>query len=451
MAKNKWFGTDGIRGVANEFPMTPEFVSKLAMAVAELVCLDKKKVAIAKDTRISCDMLEAALISGFTAKGVDVIRLGVLPTPAVTTFVSELEVDVALMITASHNPYHDNGIKFITKGGDKFDDDIAEAIENLIEDDNFKFDKDKVGEIYNDYSIKDKYIKSAYKKFAQISLEGLKIVVDCANGVFYDILPKVLRKFGAEVFELGVEPDGFNINRDCGSQHPQKMSDMVKSKKADLGIAVDGDGDRVKIADDKGRLIKGEQLMAFLAKFLEENGENKGRPIASTKLSNTALERYVVDVLNLEYLSTDVGERPIIKILKKKGGIFGGEESGHILLLDYAKSGDAMMTALKVLQGLSRFGKKASKIFPLFKEDFTYFENYSVSSAAKVKKITRKTELKELLAELSNKIAGHGRVVIHPSGTEPKIRIWVCGDDEAMVNGFGQQLWDLIEKLSAES
>ena len=451
MAKNKWFGTDGVRGVANEFPMTAEFAMKLAFATAEIVCKNEKKVAIAKDTRISGDMIEAALVAGFTAKGVDVVRLGVLPTPAVTTFVSDLNVDMALMITASHNPYYDNGIKLINNTGDKLADELTLEIERLIEKNEFVFDKDKLGKVFEDYSIEEKYKQIAMKMFEnKQNLAGMKIVVDCANGVFSNILPEVLQKLGAEVFVLGNKPDGYNINRDCGSQHPNLMLEEIKKRNADLGIAVDGDGDRIKVGDNNGKLIKSEQLMAFIATYLENVGENKKRAFASTKLSNTALERYISQNLGLKYVSTGVGERPVIKALKEEGGVIGGEESGHIVLLDYSKSGDAMMTFLKVLQGLKFEGKKASEIFPLFKDDFLYFENYKTKNNAQVKEITQNDELKNLFEDLNAKISGHGRVVIHPSGTEPKIRVWVCGDDEKIVSECGKMLWNKIEELACE-
>ncbi len=449
MTKNKWFGTDGVRGVANEFPMTADFALKLGIAAAELVCTQYKKVAIAKDTRISGDMLEAALTAGFTAKGVDVIRLGVIPTPAVTTFVENLSVDMAVMITASHNPYQDNGIKLIAANGDKFSDDTTAAIEALIEKDEFAFVPDELGRVSDDDSIKEKYMQIAYNMFTeQTPLQGKKIVVDGANGCFSEILPEVLRHLGAEVISLGITPDGRNINRACGSQHVEALLATVKEQQADLGVAVDGDGDRIKFCDNEGRLVKSEHLMAFLASYLEKIGENKGRPFASTKLSNTALERYITQVLGLKYLSTGVGERAVIKALKEEGGVIGGEESGHIVLLDYAKSGDAMMTALTAIKGIIASGQKVSDIFPLFADDFLYFENFKTATTAMVKEIANHPELQDLVKELSNKIENQGRVVIHPSGTEPKIRVWVCGADEKLVNDCGQKLWAKIENLS---
>lgn len=450
MTKNKWFGTDGVRGVANEFPMTADFALKLAYAVAETVCHKHKKVAIAKDTRISCDMLEASLIAGFTAKGVDVVRLGIIPTPAVTTFVNELGVDMAVMITASHNPYHDNGIKLITADGDKFSDETTSKLEELIEKNEFSFDKNAFGRIYEDLSVKQKYIQTALNMFGKNQmLKGYKIVVDCANGCFFDILPQVLQQLGAEVVSLSVLPNGININKDCGSQHIETMLADVKKQHADLGIAVDGDGDRIKLCDDKGNLIKSEHLMAFLAQYMQQIGENKNRAFASTKLSNTALERYITQELGLKYISTGVGERAVIKALKENGGVIGGEESGHIVLLEYSKSGDAMMTALMAIKGIIDSGKKSSTIFPLFKDDFLYFENYKTKDSAQVKTIANHPDLRQLVNELSLRIDGQGRVVIHPSGTEPKIRIWVCGSNQADVCNYGKMLWSMIENLSA--
>ena len=450
MAKNKWFGTDGVRGVANEFPMTADFAMKLGMAAAGLVCKNRNRVAIAKDTRISGDMLEATLIAGFTARGVDVVRLGVVPTPAVTTFVAELNVDMAVMITASHNPYYDNGIKLIGADGDKFSDETTAELEKLIEKEEFVFDKNKLGRVWDDFSIKEKYEQIALDMFDdKTSLKGMKIVVDCANGCFSGILPDVLQKLGADVVVCGVEPNGYNINNDCGSQHPEVMLELVKKHKADMGIAVDGDGDRIKVADNEGNLIKSEQLMAFLLQYMESCGENKGRCFASTKLSNTALERFVTQKLGLKYVSTGVGERAVIKALKDCGGAIGGEESGHIVLLDYARSGDAMMTFLKFVQGVIASGKKVAQNFPLYKDDFLYFQNFKVATMASVKEITAKTDLHNLVKQLENNMKNCGRVVIHPSGTEPKIRIWVCGNDEAKVADCGQKLWSMIEKLNS--
>ena len=447
MATNKWFGTDGVRGAANEFPMTADFALKLGCAAAELICTQRCRVAIAKDTRISGDMLEAALTAGFTAKGVDVVRLGIVPTPAVTTLAGQLDVDMAVMITASHNPYQDNGIKLISPDGSKFSDETTAALEMMILNNAFSFDGRKIGRVIEDKTAGERYEQAALNMFSGLDLKGMKIAVDCANGCFSGILPNVLQRLGADIVVLGTTPDGMNINRDCGSQHPEALMDLVKEQHADLGIATDGDGDRIKICDDSGRLVKSDQLLAFLAEYLQKTGENQLRPIVSTKLSNTGLERYITKILGLPYFITPVGERHVISRLRDEGGVCGGEESGHLVLLDYAQSGDAMMAALKVLQGIAASGKKASEIFPLFEEDFVFFENYKVADNAQVKTTAGDPTLKVLVDKFAQDMAGHGRVVIHPSGTEPKIRIWVCGDDEAKVKACGQALWNKIDDL----
>ena len=247
---------------------------------------------------------------------------------------------------------------------------------------------------------------------------------------------------------LGANPDGYNINKDCGSQHVGLMCDEVKKCGADLGIAVDGDGDRIKICDNEGKIIASDQLIAFLAKYLQTTGANKSKPVVSTKLSNTGLERYITKELGLEYFITGVGERNVIKTLKEKGGVVGGEESGHIVLLDYAKSGDALMTALTTIKGIVDSAKKVNKIFPLFEEDYLYFENFATKNTAMVKEIVVNDELVKVLDEVSQKMKNHGRVVIHPSGTEPKIRVWVCGNNKELVESCGKKLWDKIESLA---
>ncbi len=449
MADNKWFGTDGVRGVANQFPMTIEFATKLACAAAELICINHKKVAIAKDTRISSDMIEAALVAGFTAKGVDVIKLGVIPTPAVTTFVAELGVDMALMITASHNPFYDNGIKLIANNGDKFDNQTTAQIESLIEKNQFSFNKDKIGKVSVDGSIKEKYMQRALHMFNDKKLpQNFKVVVDCANGCFSDILPEVLRRLGANVVAIADKPDGYNINNNCGSQHVENMLAKVKAEVASLGVAVDGDGDRIKICDDNGVLVKSDQLIAFLAKTMQNSGENQSRPIVSTKLSNTALERYITQNLGLKYFITGVGERNVVQKLKEEGGVIGGEESGHLVLLEYAKSGDAMMAFLATIAGIIAQGKKPSEIFPLFDEDALFFENVGVDSVATVKKVAANQDLKQIVEDMNDKLKGRGRVVIHPSGTEPKVRVWVCGDDGKIVEKWGKELMQKVKIVS---
>lgn len=444
---NKLFGTDGVRGVANVYPMTADFAMKLAMAAGELVCKGKKKAAIGRDTRVSGEMLEAALAAGFTAAGVDVVRLGVLPTPAVTTLTPDLGVDMAVMITASHNPYYDNGIKLVAADGNKFSDEMTAALEEKISRGDFALSPEKIGRISEDVSAVEKYIEVA-KSTAPSGqpLSGLKVVLDCANGVFSAIMPEVYRELGAEVISMSCEPDGTNINKDCGSMHPQKMMAKVVESGADLGIAVDGDGDRIIVCDEKGQKVNSEQVIGFLAEYLEQKGELKGRAVVSTVLSNTALERFVRSK-GLPYYSTPVGERHVVAKMKEVNGAVGGEESGHVVAMDYCKSGDALVVSLILSQGVLQSGRKMSEIFPLFAFDPFEFVNPRFESREQVKELVKNEAFVQLVEECKKEIGDEGRVVIHPSGTEPLIRVWVSGKDAALVKKLSAKLVAKLEAL----
>lgn len=444
---NKLFGTDGVRGVANVYPMTADFAMKLAMAAGELVCKGKKKAAIGRDTRVSGEMLEAALTAGFTAAGVDVVRLGVLPTPAVTTLTPDLGVDMAVMITASHNPYYDNGIKLVAADGNKFSDEMTAALEEKISRGDFALSPEKIGRISEDVSAVEKYIEVA-KSTAPSGqpLSGLKVVLDCANGVFSAIMPEVYRELGAEVISMSCEPDGTNINKDCGSMHPQKMMAKVVESGADLGIAVDGDGDRIIVCDEKGQKVNSEQVIGFLAEYLEQKGELKGRAVVSTVLSNTALERFVRSK-GLPYYSTPVGERHVVAKMKEVNGAVGGEESGHVVAMDYCKSGDALVVSLILSQGVLQSGRKMSEIFPLFAFDPFEFVNPRFESREQVKELVKNEAFVQLVEECKKEIGDEGRVVIHPSGTEPLIRVWVSGKDAALVKKLSAKLVAKLEAL----
>lgn len=333
----KLFGTDGVRGVANVYPMTAEFAVKLGMACGQEICRNKRRAAIGRDTRISGEMLEAGLTAGLTAAGIDVVKLGVLPTPAVTSVTPELGVDMSFMITASHNPYQDNGIKLITAEGDKFSDEVTSRLEELIAADSFELEGCRLGTVSENKEAVVLYLEKA-KSFIESDrpLKGLRVVLDCANGVFADIMPQVFKDLGAGVITLGNRPDGYNINKDCGSQHPEKMFETVRDAHAHLGIAVDGDGDRIIVCNEKGEKVASEQLIAFLAETLKEEGKYNGNAVVSTVLSNTALERYIRS-LGMEYYSTKVGERAVIAKMQEVGCSIGGEESGHVVVADYGK------------------------------------------------------------------------------------------------------------------
>lgn len=444
---NKFFGTDGVRGVANVYPMTVDFAMALAKAAAEMICTNKMRVAIAKDTRLSGDMFEASMTAGFNSMGVNVISLGVMPTPALTMLTPDLNVDMAVMITASHNPYQDNGIKLISSSGDKFADEVTANLEELALQNEFSYAKEKIGSVVHHSNPLGKYKKAALAiaPSAQ-ALKGLKIVIDGANGVFSTLMPEVFQELGAEVIALAVAPDGRNINKDCGSMHPQNMMEKVKESKAALGIAVDGDGDRIIVCNELGEKISSEQVIAFLAKYFHENGLLKGRAVVSTILSNTGLETYIRS-LGVDYYSTAVGERYVIEKMQEVGGALGGEESGHVVLGDYSKTGDALMVGIVLALGLVKSGQKMSEIFPVFAAEPVVFVNPRFDAQDKIKVIMKNEAVLAELEAANKKMAGVGRVVLRASGTEPLIRVWVGGQDEALVKEVSAKLLLVIEAL----
>lgn len=447
MAKNKWFGTDGVRGVANVFPMTVDFVMKLGIASGNLICQTHKKVAIAKDTRISADMLEASLVAGFTSQGVDVILLGVMPTPALTTLVASLNVDMAVMITASHNPYQDNGIKLITAEGDKFSDDITAKIEMAIEMDNFEFNPEKVGKVYSENLIED------YKKIAinmmqnTAGIRGMKVVLDCANGCFSGILPKVFEACGADVIALSEHPNGVNINLNCGSQHTENMCAKVREIGADIGIAVDGDGDRIIICDEKGQRLDGDQIIAFLGLYFKQKNKLKADTVVATIVSNPAMDKFLTEK-GITCVRSAVGERYVIEEMKKIGANIGGEESGHMVVADYAKTGDAMMTALVVAQGVWETKQKMSQIFPLFKPMTKKRIDAKFSSKEEMMSAFESMEFKQAITEGEKEISGYGKVLIRKSGTEPKVQVWVWSEDGSKAEQTALNISSILEKMS---
>ena len=438
----KLFGTDGVRGVANVYPMTAEFAVKLGMACGQEICRNKRRAAIGRDTRISGEMLEAGLTAGLTAAGIDVVKLGVLPTPAVTSVTPELGVDMSFMITASHNPYQDNGIKLITAEGDKFSDEVTSRLEELIAADSFELEGCRLGTVSENKEAVVLYLEKA-KSFIESDrpLKGLRVVLDCANGVFADIMPQVFKDLGAGVIALGNRPDGCNINKDCGSQHPEKMFETVRDAHAHLGIAVDGDGDRIIVCNEKGEKVASEQLIAFLAETLKAEGKYNGNAVVSTVLSNTALERYVRS-LGMEYYSTKVGERAVIAKMREVGCSVGGEESGHVVVADYGKTGDGMVAGLLLSLGLLKSGRKMSEIFPRFAFDPFVFVNPRVASREVVRQAVGDERVKAAVKAAEEKIAGRGRVVLHPL-----IRVWVSGSDEALVRELSDSIVNEIKRF----
>ena len=443
---NKLFGTDGVRGVANVYPMTADFAMKLAMVAGKLVCTANRRAAIARDTRISGDMLEAAMIAGFTSQGVDVVRLGVLPTPAATLLTPSLGVDMTVMITASHNPYYDNGIKLIAASGDKFGDDVTARLEAAVVDGEFSFDKEKLGRVSEDKTAAERYKEIALGMGGkELPLQGLKVVLDCANGCFSEIMPEVFAKLGADVTALSCMPDGTNINRDCGSQHIDAMTAKVHDCGAMLGIAADGDGDRIIICDEKGNRVDGDQIIAFLGKYYKEHNRLKADTVVATIVSNPALDRFL-EGIGVKCVRSAVGERYVIEEMKKCGSNIGGEESGHMVVADYAKTGDTMMAALVIAMGLLQSGKKMSEIFPLF----TPMTRKRIDSKFCGKdEMLAAFELAAFQAEIKQgeaDIAGKGRILVRKSGTEPKIQVWVWGDDVPLATAVSNRIASVLEK-----
>ena len=444
---NNLFGTYGIRGVANEFPMTAEVAFRLAQVLSTVVCTGTKRVAIAKDTRISGDMLESALIAGFTSMGIDVVKMGIVPTPLVTAQTPNLNVDMAVMITASHNPYQDNGIKLINSKGDKFDDALTSEIEKiLVSDETFQTSKDAVGKTYEDTKSIEAYMENARKVAPNYNaLKGLRVVLDCANGVFSKIMPQIFKDLGAGVITLSDSPDGYNINKDCGSQHTENLQKVVVESKAHVGIAVDGDGDRIIICDENGKRIDGDQIIAFLATYFYEHNMLKGNSVVATIWSNLGLEKYL-HKLGINYHRSAVGERYVIEKMREFGSNVGGEESGHMVLSDYATTGDALITAIIICLGLVKTSKKMSEIFPLFEKCPCKITNIRFLSVGEAVYALNASSVQKTIERAKQEIEGMGSVIVRKSGTEPVVKVRVEGEEENLVSAISQMIVDEISK-----
>ncbi len=443
----KLFGTDGIRGVANIYPLTPDFCLRLANVLALKICLKNKKVAIARDTRISGDMLFSALASGFTAQGVDVIDLGIIPTPLCTTLTPKLNVDMSIMITASHNPYQDNGLKLITSDGNKFSDSATEILEaELAKTPSFTYDKDKIGQIIKTSAGLDSYFPVVQKLAGADSLKNMKIVLDSANGAFSSILPEVFKFLGAETINLSHTPNGKNINENCGSQHTENLCKTVVENGYDLGVAVDGDGDRIIICDELGNRLNGDQIIGFLAQYMNKHKMLKNNAVVATIYSNLGLGEYVKS-LGLDFYATPVGERYVIEKMHEIGANLGGEESGHMVLSDYSLTGDAMLTAIVVCLGIKEISKKVSEIFPVFEPFPTIAHNLKFADKSQVAKIMEDNEVQSCIESIKKQLESKGSLIVRKSGTEPVIRIKFEAKDEAWIKNLSEELLEKINKV----
>jgi phosphoglucosamine mutase len=441
----KYFGTDGIRGRANG-AITAELALKVGMAAGLVFQRGdyRHRVIIGKDTRLSGYMIENALVAGFTAVGMDVLQTGPLPTPAVAMLTRSMRCDLGVMISASHNPYDDNGIKFFGPDGFKLSDQIEDEIEKLVDADLAKrFAKpEALGRAKRIDGAHDRYVEFAKRTLPRnLSFEGLRVVVDCANGAAYRVAPEALWELGAEVFPIGVDPDGFNINRDCGSTAPEALCAKVREMRADIGIALDGDADRVVIADEKGHIVDGDQIMALIAESFKEDGKLAKPAIVGTVMSNLGLERHLVSN-GLELIRTRVGDRYVLEAMRDDGYNVGGEQSGHIILSDYTTTGDGFVAALQVLAVVKKSGKPVSEACHRFEPLPQVLKNVRYKSG----KPLEDAKVKTAIASAEKKLNGHGRLVIRPSGTEPVIRVMGEGDDRELVEAAVDHV---VEALAA--
>jgi phosphoglucosamine mutase len=429
----KYFGTDGIRGRANGV-ITPELALKVGQATGVVFRRagdDRHRVVIGKDTRLSGYMIETALIAGFTSVGMDVLQLGPMPTPAVAMLTRSMRADLGVMISASHNPFDDNGIKLFGPDGYKLSDEVEHQIEALIDGDMTKHlaKSRELGRAKRIDGVHDRYIEFAKRTLPRnLSLEGLRVVIDCANGAAYRVAPEALWELGADVISIGVEPDGFNINRECGSTAPDALCRKVREMRADIGIALDGDADRVVIIDEQGHLVDGDQLLAVIAESLLEDGRLAKPGVVATVMSNLGLERHLQS-LKLSTIRTPVGDRYVLEQMREHGYNLGGEPSGHIILSDYTTTGDGFVAALQVLAVVKKQNKKVSEVCHRFAPLPQVLKNVRYRSG----KPLEHAEVRTAIAGAERRLNGHGRLVIRPSGTEPVIRVMGEGDDKNLV------------------
>jgi phosphoglucosamine mutase len=448
---SKLFGTDGIRGQANSYPMTAETAMKVGMAAGHLFTNGdhRHRVVIGKDTRLSGYVIESALVSGFTSVGMDVFQLGPMPTPAVAMLTRSLRADLGVMISASHNPYQDNGIKIFDPEGFKLSDEIEARIEEIIagETSSLLAASDKMGRAKRIDGVFDRYIEYAKRTLDRsIRLDGLKVVIDCAHGAAYRVAPQSLWELGAEVTALGVTPDGFNINRDCGSTSPDALCRKVRQMGAHIGIALDGDADRVIIVDERGTIVDGDQLLAVIAEAWLADKRLVGNGVVATVMSNLGLERFL-GRLKLDLLRTPVGDRAVVERMRAGGYNLGGEQSGHIVMTDYTTTGDGLVTALQILGVVITSGKPVSEVCKRFDPVPQVLKSVATNGG-------RPLDNEHVAAVIEKnrlRLGNGGRLLIRSSGTEPVVRVMAEGDDETLVTSVVGDIVDALQTASAHA
>lgn len=442
----KYFGTDGIRGTANQFPMTAEIALKVGMALgarfgkAFTNDSHRHRVVIGKDTRLSGYMIEPALTSGFVAMGLDVFLVGPVPTPAVSMLTRSLRADIGIMISASHNPFGDNGIKIFNRDGNKLDDEIEFEIEQMIESNLEKYlaKSDDLGRVKRLEDPKGRYIEFVKNSFPKDkNLSNIKIVVDCANGASYNIAPTIFRELGADVIEIHTEPNGFNINLNCGSTHPYDMQQQVLKHKADIGIALDGDADRLVVVDDLGNIIDGDILIALIAEKLHNEGRLKKDLVVITQMSNMALEEYL-NYIGVSTIRTNIGDRYVLEEIKKQKCNFGAEQSGHIVLSDYSTTGDGLIASLQILEILAnQKQQKISNLRQIFSLNPQILVNVKFQSEVNP---LQKTEIQDYIKSQQEIVGKSGRILVRKSGTENLIRIMIEGKNLNAIQNIAENI-----------
>lgn len=442
------FGTDGIRGTANQYPMTAEIALKVGMAAGVVFNRGdhRHKVVIAKDTRLSGYLLEPALTAGFISVGMDVLLVGPMPTPAVAMLTRSMRADLGVMLSASHNPYEDNGIKLFGPDGYKLSDETEQEIASLMENglDAHRAAPDKLGKARRIENARGRYIEYVKHTFPKhLRLDGLKIVLDCAHGAAYTVGPIILEELGAEVITIADEPNGYNINAHCGSTHPQAMCTKVVETGAHLGMALDGDADRVVMCDETGALIDGDQILALIADYWHTHQLLNTPQIVATQMSNLGLERYL-GMRGIELIRAKVGDRYVIEAMKEQGINVGGEQSGHIIFSDYTTTGDGMVAALQVLAVMQEKGKQMSELSRCFDPMPQLLKNVRYNGGNPLEDAA----VKEAISAAERELSGKGRLFIRKSGTEPLIRVMAEADDERLVKSIVERICDVVQKAA---
>ena len=446
------FGTDGIRGVANIHPMTTEMAMQVGRGTAFIFKNEKRRhrIVIGKDTRLSGYMLENALVAGICSMGVDVLLVGPLPTPGIAFITTSMRADAGIVISASHNPFQDNGIKIFSGDGFKLPDRLEDRIEELITSDRIASLRPTAQEVGKAFRIDDAvgryvvYLKNSFPK--EYTLEGMKIVLDCANGAAYRVAPAVLEELGARVVCLGVEPNGENINLRCGSLHPQVVARAVKEEGADIGISLDGDADRAIFSDERGNVVDGDQIMALCARDLRKGHRLRKNTVVATVMSNFGLD-LTLKGLGVKLVRTQVGDRYVVEEMARHGYNFGGEQSGHLIFLDYNTTGDGVLSALQVLAVMKREGKKLSQLASILTPFPQVLLNVPV---ARKKDPAQVPKVMSLIARVEKKLGAKGRVLVRPSGTESLIRVMVEGERAEQIKAYAEEIADGVRKNMGE-